>query len=131
MRMRGANEDWLATVNAAITADEGIWTCRLCRQLNRLPETLESVIYCGQCADYANPRKRARAEAWEVQAQLPGMEHPFAIHEACPGISLRKLRYMLDVLENTCDLVRGYRERIPDERQARGWDFATRYYIAE
>jgi hypothetical protein len=129
VKMRGCNEDLLALVEGQITQEPGIWTCKLCRQINGIPEDEGGIIYCGLCSDYANPRKRERAERYD-QPTLPGMDAPYQTHPPCRRVPLRKLRYLLEVLQDTCDLIVGKAEQIPDSRQARGWDWGTRYYEA-
>lgn len=131
MRMKYPNEELLLWAEQRIKAQPGIWTARLCRLLNGLPECEESVIYCGLCEHYANPRKRARAKAHDLPT-LPGMEPPHQIHPTCTTIPFRKLRYLLDVLWSECDLIYGVEgSEIPDLRQGRLYDYATRYYPAQ
>jgi hypothetical protein len=48
-------------VQAAIAANPGTWITRLCRAKHHLPETYQSIAYCGQCRSFANSRKRRRA----------------------------------------------------------------------
>jgi len=126
--MRYPNDDLALWVEAHVRAESGIWTARLCRLLNGIPEDEGGIVYCGLCSDYANPRKRNRAERWATVPTLPGMKPPFQLHSPCTTMPLRKLQYLLYVLWDKCDLVYGMRERIPDVRQPRGWDWGTRWY---
>jgi hypothetical protein len=57
-------EDMLLWVLGWVEDYPGCWTARLCRLINGLPETEQSVIYCGLCSEYASPRKRVRAERY-------------------------------------------------------------------
>lgn len=128
MQMRYPNEELALLIEAAIKAEPGIWTARLCRLLNEIPETEPGVIYCGRCEQYANPRKRARAKRHDAPT-LPGMDAPYQMHPPCLLMPLRKLQYLLSVLWDRWDLVYGVPgSRIPDLRQGRQWDYATRYY---
>ena len=107
----------------------GIWTARLCRLINDVPETERGVIYCGLCSQYANPRKRARAARYAAIPTLPGMDPPYQLHPPCPTIRLRQLQAILRKLCDECIMIT--RERgavIPDSRNHRGWDYATRWY---
>ena len=82
----------------------GIWTARPCRSINGLPETESSVIHCGLCADYANPRKRERAAQyaaakkqlfekaqnpglWAVSCKMKNAAGVLGAHPALPGLS--------------------------------------------
>lgn len=129
MRLRFPHEELMLWAECQIKAEPGIWTARLCRSLNGLGETEADIIHCGLCADYANPRKRDRAARLAELPTLPGLDAPFQLHPPCKAVPLRKLRYLLDVLEHQCDLVYSVPlSEIPDCRQARGVDYATRYY---
>lgn len=132
MQMKYPNEELLLWVESRIKAEPGIWTARLCRLLNGCElDTEAAIIHCGYCQDYANPRKRNRAEVHNYPT-LPGLEPPHQLHPPCRSMPLRKLRYLLDVLENTADLVYSVPgSEIPDIRQPRGWDYGTRFYPAE
>ena len=128
MEMQYPNEELALLIESAIKAEPGIWTSRLCRLLNGVPEDLDGVIYCGLCQQYANPRKRARAERFDAPT-LPGMEPPYQLHAPCLSMPLRKLQYLLRVLWDRWDLVYGVPgSEIPDLRQGRQWDLATRFY---
>jgi hypothetical protein len=116
-------ETELVLVMNAVFAAPGIWTARLCRQLNGLAETAESVIYCGLCRQYANQRKRKRAAALPAQP-LPGFPAAYRLHPPCRQIALRRLQYVLHVLEDETLMIYGQRQaRIPDRRNHRGWDY--------
>ncbi|MCP4541209.1 MAG: hypothetical protein GY832_29095 [Chloroflexi bacterium] len=93
------------------------------------PETEASIIYCGLCVDYANPRKRARAVKWGAWPTLPGFEPPYQLHGICGPTGLTRLRHMLYKLrDQALMIVDEPGAVIPDVRQARGWDFATRWW---
>jgi hypothetical protein len=113
-----------------VFASPGIWTARLCRTLNELPETEESIIHCGLCSDYANPRKRERARRLARQPTLPGwpLGRPYQLHEPCRPFNLKRLQGILRKLRDVALMVRSERDRIPDTRNIRGWDWATRWY---
>lgn len=142
MKMRYPNEDLLVVVEQVIKGEPGIWTARICRRVNGAKEDKAAVQYCGRCIDYANTRKRARAQKYSQLAlpgmegperpTLPGMEAPHQLHDPCTTIPFRKLRYLLEVLVTVTDLVYAVRlSVIPDLCQPRGWDLATRFYPAE
>ncbi len=116
-------EEWVV---AAVKAQPGTWTARLCRAMHNLPETEKSIIYCGRCAEYANIGKRKRAERYAQIPTLPGMEPPYQIHPRCDTTGLKWMQYRLRKLTRR---VPG--SVIPDCRQARGWDYATRVYPNE
>ena len=118
-------EDLTMMVLSYVADEPGIWTARLCRRINGLPETNRAVAWCGLCRDYANPRKRERAR--RLGKPLPGMEATLQIHPPCPTVPFRLLQDLLGLLEEAT-MVFGRREEIPDPRNARGWDFATRWY---
>jgi hypothetical protein len=126
---RDVREHLLAWVLACVEDEPGIWTAALCRSLNGLPETEESVIWCGLCTEYANPRKRRRAA--QCPPILPGFEEiggAYQLHPPCGRIRLRLLRSLLSTLERAT-MVRGEPgSEIPDSRNHRGWDYATRWY---
>ena len=50
-------------VEAAIEANPGRWTARLCRAMHGHEENYDSITHCGLCVDYCSPRKRKRAAA--------------------------------------------------------------------
>ncbi|MBN1180502.1 MAG: hypothetical protein JXD18_14935 [Anaerolineae bacterium] len=120
-------EELLAWALSCVEDEPGIWTAALCRAMNGLPETEESVIWCGLCTEYANPRKRARAA--RKPPLLPGFdEGAHQLHGPCPRMQLRLLRSLLATLEQAT-MVRGEQGAvIPDRRNHRGWDYATRWY---
>ena len=104
--------------------DPGPWTARLCRYINNLPETQTSVIYCGLCAHYANPRKRARAA--RLPPTLPGFtEGGYQLHATCRKMPFSMLKHLLYRMEARGIVRSEPGTRIPDGRNYRGWDFAT------
>lgn len=128
------HEEYLMMVQAALEDlqaeigldpdDPGPWTARLCRFMNGLPETEESVIYCGVCAHYANPRKRLRAS--RLPPTLPGFtEGAYQLHATCTKMPFGTLRQILYALERRQIVYGQPMVRIPDTRNNRGWDFAT------
>ena len=120
-------EDMVCWVLCRVEDEPGIWTARLCRAMNGLPETPQSVAYCGLCADYANPRKRARAA--RLGPLLPGFdEGAYQLHSSCSRMQLRFLRSLLTTLERATMVVSEPGAVIPDSRNYRGWDFATRWW---
>jgi hypothetical protein len=117
-------------VQAAIAAHPGIWTARPCRAMHDLPETEASIIHCGRCACYANSKRRRRARRYAQMPLLPGFDtHPYQLHSPCSRRDLTWLRKLIYRLRDR-DQIETRRERIPDCRQARGWDWATRIYPA-
>lgn len=124
-------EDLVCWVLSWVEAEPGTWTARLCRAMNGLPETPQSVAWCGLCADYANPRKRARAA--RLGPLLPGFdEGAYTLHSACGRMQFRLLRSLLRSLLATLEratMITGEQGAvIPDSRNHRGWDFATRWW---
>ena len=113
-----------------IMASPGIWTARLCRTLNGLSETEDSIIHCGLCSDYANPRKRERARRLARQPTLPGWTRgrPYQLHPPCSFVGLKQLQGMLYKLRDVALMLHSERARIPDSRNYRGWDVGTRWY---
>jgi hypothetical protein len=120
------NDELAFWVEASVKAEPGIWTARLCRSLNDLPECRQSVVHCGLCTDYANARKRHRARKYD-RPTLPGLQAPYQLHAPCACLPFKKLQYLLCRVRDW-DLVHSLQERIPDERNWRGWDFASRWY---
>ena len=114
----------------AIDDEPGIWTAKLCRQLNGLPETLESIIYCGYCEHYANPRKRERAEIFAAIPVFKGFSPPHQLQKPCWQWPLRTVQSRAYRLWDL-GFIYGSREQIPDLCQARGWDWATRWYTSD
>jgi hypothetical protein len=115
-------------VEAAIEANPGRWTARLCRAMHGHKEIIESIIHCGLCKCYTNSRRRARAAA--RPPLLPGFEEiggAFQLHEHCGRRGLTWLRKLIYRLRGR-GKVETRRERIPDLRQPRGWDWGTRIY---
>jgi hypothetical protein len=119
-------------VDAAVRANPGRWTARLCRQIHDLPETEESIVHCGLCKEYANPRKRARARAQSLTKVLPGFEEIGGAYQLHPRCGRRGLTWLRKLAYRRCDTGRWQkrREKIPDVRQSRGWDWASRIYPA-
>lgn len=116
-------------VENAVANNPGIWTCKLCRLLNGIPETKAGIAWCGLCLHFANVNKRARAEALAAIPTLPGMTPPYQIHPACTCIPLKKLQYLLRYLAEETDLIRlEPGTKVPDMMQARGYDLATACY---
>jgi len=114
-------KEWVA---AAIGANPGIWTAELCRQKHGNPP----ITRCGLCREYANPRKRARAA--KLPPLLPGFsEGAFQLYKPCSKCGLAWLQRTIRRLEREQSIERKT-EKIPDSRQARGWDWATRLYPA-
>ena len=108
--------------------DPGPWTAKLCRYLNGLPETQVSVIHCGLCVDYANPRKRARAA--RLPPPLPGFSAGgYQLHRTCSTMPFARLKHLLHQMEARGLLCSEPGTRIPDERNYRGWDFATVWHV--
>lgn len=114
---------------ACTPGDPGPWTARLCRYINGLPETQASVIHCGLCAHYANPRKRARAA--QLPPPLPGFsEGGYQLHAPCTKMPFALLKYLLRRLEAQSIVHSEPGARIPDSRNHRGWDFATVWHTS-
>jgi hypothetical protein len=113
-------------VQAAIEARPGVWTARLCRAMHGVPETEQGIAYCGLCVSYVNPRKRRRAAC--LPNLLPGFaEGAYMLRQSCSKRDLTWLRRTVCRLCKAGKIVTR-RERIPDVRQARGWDIGTRIY---
>lgn len=126
--------DWIIVMNTVKDLQSELgeqpWTAMICRYLNDLPESEKSVIYCGLCGDYANQRKRRRAE--RLPMLLPGFEEgAYQLHAPCSRFRLRRLQGILGTLESK-GLVGGeLMSKIPDSRNNRGYDFATRWEFYE
>ncbi|MCG3207243.1 MAG: hypothetical protein FOGNACKC_00843 [Anaerolineae bacterium] len=117
-------ERWL---EEAIELNPEVWKAKLCRIKHDVPETNAGIAFCGLCKEYANPRKRARSAA--TGPVLPGFEAmggAFQIHEACSSRALAWVRRTLYRWEKIGKVAREVLQQIPDVRQSRGWDFATR-----
>ena len=126
-------------VQAAIEARPGTWTARLCRAMHGHAENFRSVAYCGQCAGgYANPRKRARAAALQSTV-LPGFEQIGGAYQLHPPCSRRDFTLRAEPQDEAWlrrqikrlverGLVIKRREKRPDRRQVRGWDYMTCLY---
>jgi hypothetical protein len=125
--------DTPAWVQAAIAANPGVWISRLCRAKHGLGENLRSIAYCGQCAGgYANPRRRKRAAALQKEV-LPGFEQiggAYQLHEPCSRRDLTWLRQLIYRLVRQGRVIK-VREKRPDLRQPRGWDWMSCLYPTE
>jgi len=120
---------WLA---AAIAARPGIWITRLCRVRHGLPETGAAIAWCGTCRDVASPRKRIRAARLPARV-LPGFEAiggAYQLHPPCSRRGLTWLRHQLYRLVGRGRIVKR-REKRPDRRQPRGWDWMSCLYPSE
>ena len=125
-------EDLMMVVLSWIESYPGLWTAAVCRALNGIPETAQGVAWCGLCAGgYANGRKRARSA--HLGPTLPGFEGraAFQLHPACTCISLRALQTVVDFLDCKALMVVRCRSVIPDPRNHRGWDFASRLWPSD
>jgi hypothetical protein len=118
-------------VERAVAANPGVWTARLCRAMHGRRETLRDIAYCGLCGEFMNSRKRRRAENLPPSV-LPGYEVIGAAFQGYPAChkGLSWLRGVVHRLRARSRIVTR-RERIPDMRQARGWDIGTRLYPVE
>jgi hypothetical protein len=122
--------EWVQT---AIEARPGAWTARLCRAMHGHEENFRSVAYCGQCAGgYANPRKRERAAALQTTV-LPGFEQIGGAYRLHGGCSRRDFTWLRRQIKRLVErgLIIKRREKRPDMRQARGWDYMTCLYPAK
>ena len=118
-------KEWM---EMAIVANPGMWISRLCRNLHDLPENETSVMYCGRCSEYANKGKKKRAKQAELTPTLPGMEDClYRLHDPCTKWGLTAVRHYIYRRERKGLVVRK-REKIPDTRQPRGWDWGSRVY---
>lgn len=121
----GPSAEMLAIIDE-LRLESPLWTAELCRRLNSQPD----VAYCGLCADYANPRKRARAAAWaSKQACLPGLSPAWCLHPPCRRLRLARLQRVLAQMARYEMVATVPRCLIPDPRQARGWDYGTRIWL--
>ncbi len=111
-----------ARILAVVQACPGINLSLLCRALNGQPST----GWCGLCSQYANPRKRERAEKWSEQVTLLGMDAPYQLHDPCP-LGFDNVRKSVYALAER-GLLRLEREKRQDTRQPRGWDWMTCAY---
>jgi hypothetical protein len=123
-------EDLVAVVLSWIEDYPDLWTAALCRGLNGVPETGRGVAWCGLCDGYANGRKRARSA--RLGPTLPGFEgrRAYQLHSPCGTVSLRALQAVVDNLEDALMVVR-HRSVIPDARNHRGGDFASRLWPSD
>lgn len=113
---------------AIIDAQPGVWVAELCRIKHDRPSDNLNIARCGLCPEYANNRKRARARA--LGPTLPGFDllgGQYQLSKPCSAKALTWLRKLTYRLEKAGFLFRR-REKIPDLRQARGWDWGTRLY---
>jgi hypothetical protein len=109
-----------------ISANPGLWVAELCRIKHDRENTAAEIAYCGLCREYANRRKRVRAA--KLGDPLPGFTSgAYQLHPPCSNRAFTWLRKLTYRLERAGFLLRK-RERIPDGRQARGWDWGTRLY---
>ena len=117
--------EWL---KALLKQQPGLWTARICRTKHDIPETRQGISYCGLCLEYANPRKRARSAA--LGPELPGFEGQgaFRLHPPCSRRALTWLRHILTRWANAGIVHKAPKSVIPDIKQPRGWDYATRIY---
>lgn len=116
----------LARVYGEVVRSPGVWIAALCRKMHGLEGSKETVLYCGRCAEYANPRKRSRAAKYKTMPTLFGPP-PYQLHPPCSEQGLTWLRHRVYRLEKL-KLVARVVSRIPDNRQARGWDWGSRLY---
>ena len=116
-------------VQAAIEAQPGVWTARLCRQMHDRRETKADIAHCGLCNQYSNARRRRRAAQLPAQT-LPGFETIGGGFQLRPPCSQRGLTWLRKLIYRLRDRgqIETRRERIPDCRQPRGWDWGTRIY---
>ena len=121
-------DDLICWVLSYVEEYQGLWTARLCRLLNDMPETTESVMHCGRCVEYANQRKRDRASKFADIPTLPGLPPPYQLHPPCGRIRFKQLSHILRRLEYSTMIYGEPRSIIPDSRNWRGWDYATRWY---
>lgn len=124
---------WCNVIRSHVLDNPGIWSARLCRLMNGIPETREGVVYCGLCKGYANPRKRARDPTVHGQLLLPGIQGggEYEVRPECERMPFTRLRGLLRRAEHLELISRRERQVIPDEFNHRGWDFATRLYDPE
>ena len=116
-------------VQAAIAANPGTWITRLCRAKHQLPETYQSIAYCGQCRSFANSRKRRRAANLQREV-LPGFEQiggAYHLHPPCSRRDLTWLRHLIYRLVQQGQVVK-VRKKRPDLHQPRGWDWMSCLY---
>lgn len=92
-----------------IRSRPGIHTCELCRKLNG-----KWKYYCGRKLCFANPRKRSKFLIRKPDCELP----------------LSTLRTALRRMIQK-GLVVKKREKRPDGRNNRGWDWMQCYYVVE
>ncbi len=119
----------VAWVQTAIEANPGIWIARLCRAMHGKPETYQSIVWCGVCAQYANPRRRSRA-ARLPDKTLPGLTEiggAYQLHPPCSSRGLTWLRHQIYRLVRQ-GRIKKLRKKAPDVRQPRGWDWMSRLY---
>lgn len=123
--------DTVAWIEAAIESNPGVWISRLCRARHGRPENLASIARCGQCRSYSNGRKRRRAANLPPEL-LPGFETIGGAYQLHPPCSCRDLTWLRHRVYRLVRLgrVSKRREKIPDLRQARGWDWGSRLYPA-
>lgn len=116
--------EWLEDV---IKMHPGLWTAEICRIKHAIPSSNWGIAYCGLCTEYANPRKRARSEALgDELPEFPG-RGGLKLHPPCSTRALTWLRQTTDRWAAQGMVVKA-QTKIPDIRQARGWDIGTRIY---
>jgi hypothetical protein len=121
--------DW---IRAAIEANPGVWITRLCRAMHGKPETYQSIAWCGYCVHYANPRRRSRA-AKLPDRTLPGLEKIGGAYQLRPPCSSRGLTWLRHQIYRlvAAGWIKKLREKRPDMRQPRGWDWMSTLYPVE
>jgi hypothetical protein len=124
---------WCNMLRAYISEDPGIWSARLCRLVNGIPETRKGVMHCGLCEDYANPRKRNRDPTRHGQLLLPGVQTggEYQLRPRCKRLGFAQLRGLLRRGADLELFSRWEKQVIPDDLNHRGWDFATRFYVED
>lgn len=116
-------------VTTIITMNPGIWTAKLCRIKHDIPETKQSISFCGLCEQYANPRKRERGRRMALTGLLPGFEQgQYEIHPPCSRKALTWLRHTLKRMVRDEELTEQRMMEIVDLCQERGYDYATGYW---
>jgi hypothetical protein len=124
-------EDWLSLILSIIHGEPGLWTARICRLLNSIPETRKGVMHCGRCKQYANPRKQARAKKFAAQPTFEDIEPEWQLHAACKAFNLKQVQAACAELEEAT-MIYGQREQIPDlNGWGRNFDYGTRWYVQD
>jgi len=69
------------------------------------------------------------AYAGSTRTNASGSGRQLCPRSRCRPIALRRLQYVLHVLEDETLMIYGQRRtRIPDRRNHRGWDYATHWH---